>query len=112
MGHIQQIPGPQPGNGLHLGCRFHLKDADGISPAEHVIDRLIFKIDAGDIDPLSGAAFDQFDRFLHLRESAQGQKVDLHKSGIIDAVLVPLADIAPFDGAPLHRHDIYQRSGG
>ena len=45
MRHIQQIPGMQPGNGLHLRRRFYLKNTDGIAAAEHIVSVLVLKID-------------------------------------------------------------------
>ena len=45
MGHVQQIAGFKPGDGLHLGRRFYLEDADGVAAAEHVIYGGILEID-------------------------------------------------------------------
>ena len=106
MRHVQQVPGPQPGNGLHLRRRFDLKDADGIAAAKHIVDGLVLEIDARHIDSFAGAFFNQFNRFLQLGKRAQRQKIDFDKTGIVDAVFIPLADIAAVDGAPDDGHDI------
>ena len=106
MRHIQQVPGPQPCNRLHLGRRFYLEDADGIAAAKHIVDGLVLEVDARHIDTLAGALFNHFNRFLQLGKRAQRQKVDFDETGIIDAVFIPLADIAAVDGAPDDRHDI------
>ena len=55
--------------------------------------------------------FDDVEAVVDGREHAQGEEVDLDETGIVDGVLVPLADEAPGHACRLDRYDGGERLG-
>src|SRR5215213_2012419 len=98
--------------GLDLSSAFDLKSADRVSSTDHVIDRLIGKIDSAEIDRRLAVGGDQAQCLFDEREHPQGEEIDLDEPGIITGILVPLTEIAPLHGGGLHRHQLDEGSRG
>ena len=111
VGHLDQVAGPDAGDGLHLGRRLDLEYADGVGPVQGAVDVPVLEVDAREVDVPAGALFDELQGLLHLGEGSQGEEVDLDEAGVVDAVLVPVADVAAVDGAGLRGDDVDQRRG-
>ena len=111
ISHVGEVHGLDAGNGLHLGRRLHLEYSDGIGLVHHPVHRLVLEIYAAQVDVIALPLLDKLEGFLHLGQSAQGQKVDLHEAGLVDAVLVPVTDVAAIDGRLLHRHYVDEGRG-
>ena len=107
--HVGEIDGLDSGDGLHLGRRLDLEDAYGVGTVERLVDLPVLKVDARQIDIVAGALLDKLQGSLHLGQRAKGQEVDLHKTRVDDAVLVPVADVATLHSAGLHRHLLGER---
>ncbi len=67
--------------------------------------------DAAEVDPRAVHVFDDVEAVADGREHAQGEEVDLDETGIVDGVLVPLADEAPGHACGLNRYDGGERLG-
>ena len=106
ISHVGEVQGFDPGDGLHLGRRLHLEHPDGIAFVHHFINRQVVKIDAAQVDVMPFPLLDELESLLHLGQSAQGQKVDFYEAGLVDAVLVPVAEVAAVDGSLLYRHHV------
>ena len=111
VGHVDEVLRLDAGDGLLLGRRLHLEDADGVGLVKHGVDRRVFEVDAGEVQGGPVTGFDGSQGVLHLGKSADGQEVYLDEAGLLDGVLVPLHDVAPLDGAGLDGHDVGQRAG-
>ena len=109
VGHVGEVARLDAGDGLDLGRRLDLEYADGVGAVERIVDGRVLEVDAREVDVVAGALFDEQKGILHLGERSQRQEVDLDESGVVYAVLIPVADVAPLDGAGLHRHPVYQR---
>ena len=110
-GHVRQIHGLDARDGLDLGCRLHLEDADGVCPVEHGVDLRVFEVDAGQVHRLPRALLDLPGRILHLGQRSQSKEVNLHKPSVFDRVLVPLTDVPTLHGAGLDGHHIDEGRG-
>ena len=109
VGHIGQVDGLYSGDGLHLGRRLHLKYTHGVSLVQGVVYRRVLEVHAAEVNVVSSALLDKLESVLHLGERAQGQKVDLHESGVAYGILVPVADETVVDGRLLNRHNLAER---
>ena len=80
----------QPGQHVDLGAAFDLEDADGVAPAQHVVDAGIVGGDRMQrpVPALMGA--DQVEGLADAGQHAQRQHIDLHQAQFVDVVLVPL----------------------
>src|SRR3972149_776476 len=105
-GHIHQVSRLHPGDGLQLCRRLHLEDANGVSLPQHAVYRRVLVVYLGEVNVPTRALLNKLHRLLELREGTQREEVNLHKTGIVYIVLVPLAYVATFDGPLLHRHQL------
>ena len=66
ISHVGEVFGLDAGDGLHLGRRLHLEDADGVGLVHHLVHRLVLKVDAAEVDVVALPFFDEQQGFLHL----------------------------------------------
>ena len=92
--------------------RLDLEDADGVALLDAAEDALVVEGDAGEVDHGAPAGVDQIEALLDQGEHAQAEEVDLDHPGVVDRVLVPVADVAVGPGGRLHRHALDQGVGG
>ena len=97
---------------LYLGAALDLEDADGVAGADHVVDGGVGEVDAAEVDAVAAALGDDVDALFDEREHAQRQEVDLDHAGVVDGVLVPLADVAAGHAAPFDGHELGDGLGG
>ena len=76
----------------------HLEDADGVRPAEHVVDRRILLRQAVEAEPDAAMVGEEVERLADAGQHPEREDVHLEDAERVDVVLVP-AD----DGAVLHR---------
>ena len=91
----------EPRQRVHLRATLDLKDADGIGRAHDVVDRLIGHVELTEIDVDAARVADVQEAILHDGEHAESEQIDLHESGRIEIVFLPLDH-----GAPGHRRGL------
>ncbi len=96
----------------HLGPAFHLKDPDGIAPAQHVVDRLVLRRDRRQVVAFAMVLGDQIKALADTGQHAQGQQVDLQHPQRIQIVLVPFDHRAVRHGRVGDRHHFRERPPG
>ena len=109
---IVKLPGPQPGQHVHLGTAFHLKHADAVTTAEHVIDLRVFVRGCikRELPPVIRG--NQVKTFADAGQHAKCQDIDLEDPKSVDVILVPL-DEGPVGHSPVaNRHRLAQGALG
>ena len=106
---VVELPGPQPGQGRHLGPRLDLEHPDGVGRAQHVVDG---GSSCGIVCRLQLDAVmrrHQLETVPQRRQHAQAEQVELDQPGIGAVVLVPLQHRAARHPRPLHRAHLPDR---
>src|SRR3989441_5082090 len=111
-GEVLEIPRPAPPDHLDLRAALDLKEPDRVAGADAVVDRGILEIDAREIGRCACPARDELDAFLHERQHAEREEVDLDEARVVAGILVPLADDAVFHRGALERDQLDERARG
>ncbi len=87
---------------VHLGAAFHLKHAERIARAQHVVDALVFARQIGQRQLFAAIKLrlvlvNEVQCLADAGEHAERQHIDLHQPHLVDIVLVPFDE-----GAVLH----------
>src|ERR671918_3026055 len=90
-----RLLGLNPADGLALGGALHLEYTYGVGLLNGLVDGFIVEVDTAQVDVVPLSFLDKLQGFLHLRQCAQAQEVDLDEPGGVDCVLVPVADVRP-----------------
>ena len=109
---VVEAPGFEARQHRHLGARFHLKDAHGIGPADHVVGGLIIGRNGGRCQVAAAMTGQQIERATHAAQHAQCQAVHLQHAQHIQVVLVPLDDRALGHGGIFGGNEPCQRTIG
>ncbi len=99
---------PHPGQEIHLRPALHLKDAQTVGLAQHVIGRRVLGRQGGEVEPLVAMRLDQVQRLADAAQHPQRQDVDLQDLQAVDVVLVPGNDRAVLHRGVLHRAQLVQ----
>ena len=97
---------------VHLRPAFDLEDADGIGPAEHVVDRRVLARHAGQGEGAVVMRLQQRETLADAGQHAERQHVDFHDAERLDVVLVPLDEGAVRHGGIADRHRLVERTLG
>ena len=105
-------PGPHPGQEVHLGPAFHLKDANRIRTAQHVIGGRIFLWDGRDPKILPLVPGHQIKGFAQAAQHPKPQNIDLQNPQRVNVILVPADDRAILHRRVFDRGQLVQPPAG
>ena len=96
----------------HLDLRptLDLEQSDGIAVADLVVDRGVVVGNGAHVELFATTVPDKLQTFLHQRQHAQRQKIDLDEARVVTRILVPLTDVAAVHRRRLDRHQLHHRS--
>jgi hypothetical protein len=97
---------------VHLRPALDLEDADGIGPAQHVVNAPVFRRHRRQREVAAVGAADQVEGLVDTRQHAEPQHVDLEDPQGVEVVLVPLDDGAALHRRVLDRHHLAERAAG
>ncbi|MNS31082.1 hypothetical protein D3C72_631260 [compost metagenome] len=86
---VVDLPRFQPGQHVDLGPAFYLEDADGMAPAQHVVDGRIGRLEIMHFHLEPGMLPQQVEGLADAGQHAERQHIDLHQPQGVDVVLVP-----------------------
>ena len=81
---------------IHLRPAFHLKDADAVSHAQHVINLRVFRGQSGEVIAQPMMFLHQVKGLPDAGEHAKAQDVDFEDAKRVDVIFVPADDGAVF----------------
>ena len=109
---IIELARAHPGQKVQLRPAFHLKDANGIGPAQHVIDLWVLGWHVGQRQPLAAMIGQKGKGLADGGQHAQRQNIHLEQSQRVDVVLVPFDDGAVVHRGVFNRAQLIQTAAG
>ena len=102
----------QAGQHVHLRPAFHLKRAQTVALAQHVIDQRVFLGHRRQIKPPPVMRLNQIERLADAGQHAQRQHVDFQNAQLVNIVLVPFDETAVRHRTIADGHGLGQRVFG
>ena len=102
---------------VHLGAAFHLKHAERISLAQHVVHGFVFARQIGQRQLLAAIKLrlvlvNEVESLADAGEHAERQHIDLHQPHLVDIVLVPFDERSLVHRCRADRHGLVQSVTG